>query len=102
MGNVFITNFKSSNIIEYPHGRSKPARQISDSGEHPSGCSVDPINGDLAVNNSDSVYNEAGSISLYRYNRRRGWSLPETYSDSSFFICISAVTTIGVTCLSTA
>jgi hypothetical protein len=85
VGDVFITNFKGSNILEYPHGSSSPSATISDSGEHPAGCSVDPINGELAVTNSYTFSGEAGSISLYRYNHRRGWSLLQMYSDSTFF-----------------
>jgi DNA-binding beta-propeller fold protein YncE len=82
MGNVFITNFKTSNIIEYPHGSSKSSATITDGGEHPQECSVDPVNGDLAVDNAYTVSNGAGSISLYDYEHRRGWHLSETYSDS--------------------
>jgi hypothetical protein len=85
VGNVFITNFNASNILEYSHGSSSPIATISDAGEHPADCSVNTVNGDLAVNNSYSVSNEAGSISLYTHRRRNRWSLPTLYSDSSFF-----------------
>jgi hypothetical protein len=84
-GNVFITNFNGSNIFEYRHGSVTPKAVISDSGEHPAGCSVDPTTGNLAVNNSYTVSNEAGSISLYRYNSHHRWGTPTIYSDSSFF-----------------
>ena len=85
VGDVFITNTNASNILEYPHGGSSPIATIGDAGEHPAGCSVDPLNGDLAVNNTYTVSNEPGSISLYTYSRRRGWRFPKIYSDSSFF-----------------
>ncbi|MGP8101644.1 MAG: YncE family protein [Candidatus Cybelea sp.] len=84
-GDVFITNDNASSVLEYPHGSSSPIATISDAGEHPAGCSIDPITGDLAVNNAYTVSNQPGSISLYRYTRKHGWSFPETYSDSSFF-----------------
>ena len=84
-GDVFIANTNASNIIEYPHGSSSPIATIGDAGEHPAGCSVDPLNGDLAVNNTYTVSNEPGSISRYTYSRHYGWSLPKNYSDSSFF-----------------
>jgi hypothetical protein len=83
-GDVFITNFNGSNILEYRHGSVTPKEIISDSGEHPAGCSVDPTTGNLAVNNSYTVSNEAGSISLYKYNPRHRWGAPTIYSDSSF------------------
>ncbi|HLY03546.1 MAG TPA: hypothetical protein VKR56_13760 [Candidatus Cybelea sp.] len=82
IGDVFITNFKTSKIIEYPHGRSKPNATITDSDGHPQNCSVNPINGDLAVDNAYTASNGAGSISLYGYEHRRGWHLLQTYSDS--------------------
>ena len=84
-GDVFITNTNASDILEYPHGSSSPIATIGDAGEHPAGCSVDPLNGDLAVNNTYTVSNEPGSISLYTYGRRHGWSFPKIYRDSSFF-----------------
>jgi hypothetical protein len=84
-GDVFITNFNGSNIFEYRRGSLRPKAIISDSGEHPAGCSVDPTTGNLAVNNSYTVSNEAGSISLYKYNPHHRWGTPTIYSDSSFF-----------------
>jgi hypothetical protein len=84
-GNVFITNFNASNIYEFHHGKLKPKAIIDDPGEHPAGCSVDPTTGDLAVNNSYTVGNEAGSISLFERNSRGGWSAVANYTDSNFF-----------------
>jgi hypothetical protein len=84
-GDVFITNNNASDILEYPHGSSSPSATISDADEHPAGCSINPINGDLAVNNAYTVSNEAGSISLYHYSGKHGWSFPKVYSDSNFF-----------------
>jgi hypothetical protein len=84
-GDVFITNFNGSNIFEYRRGGLRPKAIISDSGEHPAGCSVDPTTGNLAVNNSYTVSNEAGSISLYKYNPHHRWGTPTIIGDSSFF-----------------
>jgi len=84
-GDVFITNFNDSNIFEYRHGGLRREAIISDSGEHPAGCSVDPTTGNLAVNNSYTVSNEAGSISLYKYSPHHHWGTPTIYRDSSFF-----------------
>ena len=41
-GDVFITNFLSSNIIEYAHGGTSPIATLSDPGYYPADCSVDP------------------------------------------------------------
>lgn len=84
-GDVFITNFNGSDIFEYRRGALRPKAIISDSGEHPAGCSVDPTTGNLAVNNSYTVTNEAGSISLYEHNPHHHWGTPTILSDSSFF-----------------
>jgi hypothetical protein len=84
-GHVFITSDNGSQILEYPHGSSSPIATISDSGEHPAGCSINPVTGQLAVNNAYTVSNNAGSISLYTYRRHRGWGFPKMYADSAFF-----------------
>jgi hypothetical protein len=81
LGDVFIANTNASNIVEYRHGSSSPVATIGDAGEHPAGCSVNPLNGDLAVNNTYTVSNGPGSVSLYTYSRRYGWSFPKSYSE---------------------
>jgi hypothetical protein len=84
-GDVFITNFNASNIYEFHHGKLKPKAIIDDPGEHPAGCSIDPVTGNLAVNNSYTVSNDAGDIALYRRNTSGEWTALANYSDSSFF-----------------
>lgn len=84
-GHVFITSDNGSQIFEYPHGGASPIATITDSGQHPAGCSVNPVTGQLAVNNAYTVSNHAGSISLYTYRRHHGWGSPQMYSDPSFF-----------------
>jgi hypothetical protein len=84
-GDVFITDFNGAKILEYAHGGSTPEAVLVDSDEHPAGCSIDPINGDLAVSNSYTLGYEAGSISIYPNDGRNGFGAPRTYSDSKFF-----------------
>ncbi|MFY9720754.1 MAG: hypothetical protein WAK16_14030 [Candidatus Cybelea sp.] len=48
-GDVFVTQFEASNVLEYAHGGIKPIKTLEISGESPIGCSVDPRNGNLAV-----------------------------------------------------
>jgi hypothetical protein len=84
-GHVFITSDNGSQIFEYPHGGTSPIATISDPGEHPAGCSINPVTGQLAVNNAYTVSNHAGSISLYTYRRRHGWGFPKMYTDAAFF-----------------
>jgi DNA-binding beta-propeller fold protein YncE len=64
-GDVFITNFETQQIFEYAHGGTKPIATLNDSGYYPSGCSIDPTTGNLAVanySNSDSV---RGNVAIY-------------------------------------
>jgi hypothetical protein len=63
-GNVFIANTSMSTIDEYaPSGTFTQA--LSDPGQFPAGCSVDPVSGTLAVSNIVSTSDNAGGISLY-------------------------------------
>jgi len=63
-GNVFIANTENSKIDEYaPNGTFTQA--LSDPGEFPAGCAVDPVSGTLAVSNIISTSDNAGGISLY-------------------------------------
>jgi hypothetical protein len=63
-GNVFIANTENSKIDEYaPSGTFTQA--LSDPGEFPAGCAVDPKSGTLAVSNIISTSDYAGGISLY-------------------------------------
>ncbi len=48
-GNIFITQFNSSKVTEYAHGGTAPINTLSVSGEYPTGCSIDPKTGNLAV-----------------------------------------------------
>jgi hypothetical protein len=75
-GNVWITN-SNYEILEYAHGGTKPIAVLTNSGEYPIDCSVDPTTGNLAVTQI------AGrSTSLAVYERAQG--TPTTYTDSSF------------------
>jgi hypothetical protein len=76
-GHVFITNSGAAQILEYAHGGTTPIATLTDSGEHPIGCAVSRLNGDLAATNifDDSYTN--GSLSVFR--RARG--TPKNYTD---------------------
>ena len=58
-GDVFVTNFGASDIVEYAHGGTKPIATLSDPYQEPDDCSVDPTTGNLAVANI------GGSVSIY-------------------------------------
>jgi hypothetical protein len=77
-GDVWIVNDGASEIVEYAHGGSSPISTLSDSGEYPEGCSVDPTTGNLAVTN---FYSESGNGSVSIYAGAKG--SPQTYTDSS-------------------
>jgi len=62
--NVWIVNDGASQIAEYAHGGTTPIATLSDPGEYPEGCSVDPTTGNLAVTNFYSG-SGAGSVSIY-------------------------------------
>ncbi|MEO7201079.1 MAG: hypothetical protein ABI431_00505, partial [Candidatus Tumulicola sp.] len=62
-GNVYIPDAYTGVITEYAYGSTTPEKTLDDRGNTPTGCSVDPITGNLAVVNyshaSVSVYKQA-------------------------------------------
>lgn len=77
-GNVWIVDDGHQQIVEYKHGGASPIATLSDPGEYPEGCSVDPTTGNLAVTN---FYSTSGNGSLSIYAHASGE--PTTYSDPS-------------------
>src|ERR1700722_2239249 len=63
-GNVWIVNDGASQLVEYAHGGTSPLATLSDSGEYPEGCAVDPQTGNLAVTNFYSQ-SGGGSVAIY-------------------------------------
>jgi len=77
-GDVWIVDDGAQQIVEYKHGGTSPVATLSDPGEYPEGCSVDPATGNLAVTN---FYSSSGNGSVSIYPNASGE--PTTYSDSS-------------------
>lgn len=80
-GHIFITSSGSSTIAEFAHGGTRIIATLSDSGEYPAACSVDPISGSIAVTNYLSTDNGRGSVSIYR----NGKSSPEVFVDRHIY-----------------
>ncbi len=76
--NIYITNSQSSNILEYGHGRTQPKAVLSDPGEFPVGCAVNPLTGDLAVSNIVDTNGGPGSVSIFHNGQTKN------YGDSNF------------------
>jgi hypothetical protein len=64
-GDVFVTNFGASQILEYAHGGTSPINTLNDSGYYPLGCSIDPTSGNLAVTNRLSTSFTSGNVVIY-------------------------------------
>jgi hypothetical protein len=63
-GNVYITNSQSQTIDEYSHGGTY-VRALSDPNEQPIGCAFDKSSGSLAVSNTLTTSDGAGSLAIY-------------------------------------
>jgi hypothetical protein len=85
-GDVWITSYVSAEIVEYAHGGTTPIATLSDPGEYPISCSVDPTTGNLAVGNIETTGNGQGSVAIYPGAQ----GTPTLYADPSidrvFFI----------------
>jgi hypothetical protein len=79
-GNVYITDYGTDEIAEYPHGGKRPLRIIDGSPYEPYGCAVNPKNGDLAVANYGQYsYDSKGNLAVYAHAQ----GTPTYYTDSN-------------------
>jgi hypothetical protein len=76
-GHVWITSYVSAEIVEYAHGGTTPIATLSDPGEYPISCSVDPTTGNLAVGNIETTSDTQGSVAIYAGAQ----GTPTLYSD---------------------
>jgi hypothetical protein len=75
VGDVWITNLGSREIIEYAHGGTEPIATLTEPpAEKPQACSIDPTTGNLAVTNPTDVAIYAGATGT-----------PTTYSDPAIY-----------------
>jgi hypothetical protein len=79
-GDVFLTQYMDSNVLEYAHGGTEPVATLSVPG-FPWGCSVDPATKNLAV--MDEASEGAGNVAIFDDSQ----GTPTIYSDPdiSFF-----------------
>jgi hypothetical protein len=78
-GDVWIVDDETATITEYAHGGTSPIATLSDSGEYPAGCSVDPSTGNLAVTNYEGPGGSQGSLSIFKKAKGK----PVDYTDSA-------------------
>lgn len=81
VGNVYITNFKGKNVVEYARGGTDPIKTLATHG-YAIGCSVSP-SGDLAVTNFSTKKGRndrgPGNVSIFKNASGK----PRVYSDPS-------------------
>jgi hypothetical protein len=80
-GDIFISNSFANNIIEYAHGGTSPIATLSIPNYYPSGCSVDPATGNLAVANYQFSTKGSGTISIFPSST----GVPMQYTDPHIF-----------------
>jgi hypothetical protein len=86
IGNIWVTDYGNSRIVEYAHGGTKAINKLSDPRSSPIGCSIDPTTGNLAVANYKSPTG-AGNIAIYPNAKNP----PTTYQagyDVNFWSCM--------------
>jgi hypothetical protein len=83
-GDVFIVDEQAQDIVVYAHAGKSPIRTLSDAGNYPNGCAVDPTSGKLAV--AGGIAQREGTIAIYA----AGTGLPTVYQSpyySIFWYC---------------
>lgn len=87
-GHVFMTGYNRGTsvkgyVFEFAHGGASPIATLNTS-EAPSGCSVDPITGNLAVTGTYDGNCEGGTVEIYA-----GSTGTQTTYDVSGFVCLT-------------
>ncbi len=84
-GNVYIlaaaTSSQAGQIFKFAHGGTSPVATLTDKNYYPTGCSIDPTTGSLAVSN-DATANCPGGGNVAVYPNAQG--SPTIYTDSTF------------------
>lgn len=80
-GNVYVTDYGSGTIYEYPHGATTWSVRASDYYGRPYGCGVDTKSGDIAVSNQTNLSGYAGNVVVYSGGGLIGYQ--HTYSSPS-------------------
>ena len=62
-GDVFVTDFKAADIVEYAHGGTSPVNTLYFPGYYLIGCSIDPTTGNLAASGYDD--HGHGAVAVY-------------------------------------
>jgi len=62
--NVYIADYGAKQILEYPHGGTKPIATFDDAPDSPYSCWVDPSTGNLAVANDDGT-SQQGNVAIW-------------------------------------
>jgi hypothetical protein len=78
-GNVWIADAGAFELQEYAHGGTQPIASLSDPGEYPFSCAIDPSSGDLAVTNLNASYH-GGNVGIYK----KAGGTPRFYTDPAF------------------
>jgi hypothetical protein len=80
-GNVFVTDQELASIKEYAHGGNEPIAILNDPDAFPTGCSADPVSGNLAVANlittNSTGKGEPGDVVVYKNEKGK----PKAYVD---------------------
>ena len=79
-GDVFIADTGASQVLEYARGGKKPIATFTTPGSTPNGCTINPVNGDLAVG-TDPLGSGPGSVLVYRHATGKA----KTYSTPNVF-----------------
>jgi hypothetical protein len=81
-GDIWITETKAAQIVEFAHGGTSPIAKLDDPGYYPVSCAVDEKSGDLAVSNIETnVHGLPGNVATYA----KAQGPPAYYSPPGFY-----------------
>jgi len=80
-GDIWVTDTLRYSIYEFAHGGTTPIRTIDQPDGYVQDCSVNPVNGDLAIANITYGGDDPGYVAIYK----SGSGKPATYYDKRIF-----------------
>lgn len=67
-GDVFIVDYGKATVFEYARGGTVPIAVLHDNGYSPTGCSIDPTTGNVAVANFYAYNYSSGTVAIYAHS----------------------------------
>lgn len=82
---VWVANTGTSQLLEYPVGKTTSSGSLTDTGEYPTDCTIDK-KGDIAISNIESTSGTAGDVVIFAGGKGSGTAVSCSNLHRYYFI----------------